>query len=364
MSKEKTLKKEKVNITRRPSQTFNFDEKIGEGYFSASYFLKAKHIAEQKRPKQWVTMQFFQKKQAILCGVDEAIALLQRFARNPEGLKIWALNDGDVISPFESVLIVEGFYEDFAYLEGIIDGILSRCTSIATNVRETLNAANGKPIIFMGDRNDYFTLQPTDGYAAYIGGATMQATDAMHQYQGGTGVGTMPHSLIQLFNGNLIQACEAYMQVYPNSPLTALVDYNNDVITDSLKVAKHFGEKLYAVRVDTSANMVDRYFLTHQETFGQEDLRGVNVPLIKQLRHQLDQAGFPWVKIVVSGGFNQQKVQHFEQQNAPVDYYGIGASLLKISIDFTGDCVRLNGKAQAKAGRRYRVNPRLSTVHF
>lgn len=364
MENQEISQKRKEYMTRLTNKTFNFDERIRAGYFSASYFLKARRIAEQIKPNQQVTMQFFQKHQAVLCGIDEVIALLHQFARNPEKLKIWALNDGDHISPFETVLVVEGGYEDFAYLEGIIDGILSRATSIATNTNDVVKVANGKPVIFMGDRNDYFSLQPTDGYAVFIGGATLQATEAMNEYIGGNAVGTMPHALIQLFGGDLIKACEAYLQVYPDTPLTALVDYNNDVITDSLKVAKHFGEKLYAVRVDTSANMVDNYFLTHQETFGQEDLRGVNVPLIKQLRSQLDQAGFPFVKIVVSGGFNQQKVRYFEQQNAPVDYYGIGASLLKVSIDFTGDCVRLNGIEQAKAGRRYRFNPRLSAVVF
>ncbi len=174
----------------------------------------------------------------------------------------------------------------------------------------------------------------------------------------------MPHALIQLFNGDLVQACEAYLTTYPEDNLIALVDYHNDVITDSLKVARHFGDKLYGVRVDTAANMVDQYFLRNQHEFGQDDLRGTNVRLIQRLREHLDAAGFKQVKIIVSGGFDADKIRRFEQQNAPVDSYGVGSSLLKVNIGFTGDCVLLNGVEQAKQGRRYSFNPRLSAVDF
>ena len=361
--KEFELKRQ-GKISRLTNRTFKFDTRIKEGWFSAVYFLKTTEIIKQKRPKQKVTMQFFQKKEAILCGVDEAIALIHTFANEPQHLKIWALNDGDKISPFETVLMIEGHYEDFGYLEGLIDGVLARRTSVATNVYNVVQAAGEKQVIFMGDRDDHFSQQAGDGYAAYIGGAAAQATHAMNEWWGRQGVGTMPHALIQLFNGDLVQACEAYLTTYPEDNLIALVDYHNDVITDSLKVARHFGDKLYGVRVDTAANKVDQYFLRNQHEFGQDDLRGTNVRLIQRLREHLDAAGFKQVKIIVSGGFDADKIRRFEQQNAPVDSYGVGSSLLKVNIGFTGDCVLLNGAEQAKQGRRYSFNPRLSAVDF
>ncbi len=48
----------------------------------------------------------------------------------------------------------------------------------------------------------------------------------------------------------------------------------------------------------------------------------------------------------------------------PVDIYGVGSSLLKMNIGFTGDNVELNGKPEAKAGRKYRPNPRLERVQL
>lgn len=355
-------------IKRLTNKTFKFDERVRDGWFSAVYFLKTREIVREFRPNNIVTMQFFQKEHAVLCGTDEVIALLHTFADEPEKLEIYSLKDGDKISPFETVLTITGPYQNFGYLEGIIDGILARRTSVATNVYNVVKAAalSGvqKPIIFMGDRDDHFMMQAGDGYAAFIGGSTAQATHAMNEWWGKQGMGTMPHALIQLFDGDVVAAAKAYHAKYPDDDLIVLVDYNNDCITDALKVAREFGDKLKAVRVDTSRTMIDQYFIRHPEVLGTFDPRGVNPPLIFALREALDREGFEHVKIVVSGGFNEQRIIEFEKQGVPVDMYGVGGSLLKVHIGFTGDNVLLNGKHQAKAGRRYRPNPRLEKVEY
>jgi nicotinate phosphoribosyltransferase len=353
-------------IKRLTNKTFKFDERIKDGWFSAVYFLKTREIVKKYCPDNIVTMQFFQKKHAVLCGTDEVIALVKTFADNPDDLEIYSLKDGDKISPFETVLTITGRYQDFGYLEGIIDGILARRTSVATNVYNVVKAAGisgkQKPVIFMGDRDDHYTQQAGDGYAAYIGGSTAQATHAMNEWWGKQGMGTMPHALIQLFNGDIVAATKAYHETFPDDDLIALVDYNNDVITDALKVARVFGDKLKGVRVDTSRTMIDKYFLRNQHLLGTFDPRGVNAELIFALRKALDDEGYHHVKIVVSGGFNEERILEFEKRGVPVDMYGVGSSLLKINIGFTGDNVMLNGKHQAKAGRRYRPNPRLEKV--
>lgn len=353
-------------INRLTNQTFKFDQRVGEGWFSAVYFLKSCEIAQKYKPDNVVTMQFFQKKEAVLCGTDEAIALIKTFAKDPEALDIYSLRDGDKISPYETVLTITGPYQNFGFLEGIIDGILARRTSVATNVYNVVKAARAsgiqKPVIFMGDRDDHFTQQAGDGYSAHIGGATAQATHAMNEWWGKEGMGTMPHALIQLFEGDVVAATRAYHESYPEDDLVALVDYNNNVVEDSLKLAHEFGDILKAVRLDTSQNMVDRYFFRHDDVLGKFDPRGVNPELVFALRDAFDSEGFEHVKIVVSGGFTMEKIKAFEELRVPVDMYGIGSSLLKINIGFTGDNVVLNGRPEAKSGRSYRPNPRLEKV--
>lgn len=373
INKEKNVMKEieqklSGDIKRLTNKTFKFDERIKEGWFSAVYFLKTKEIAENKLPNNYVTMQFFQKENAVLCGTDEAVALLHTFADNPETLEINSLKDGDKITPYETVLTISGSYQQFGYLEGIIDGILARRTSVATNVYNVVKAARTsgkqKPVIFMGDRDDHYTTQAGDGYAAFIGGSTAQATHAMNEWWGKEGMGTMPHALIQMFRGDTVAAARAYHELYPEDELAALVDYNNDVITDSLKVAREFGDKLKSVRLDTSRTLVDKYFLRNHHLLGTFDPRGVNPELLFALRRALDDDGFPQVKIMVSGGFTEDRITDFEKADVPVDMYGVGSSLLRLNIGFTGDLVLLNGSPEAKEGRRYRPNPRLEKVDY
>ncbi|WP_163539211.1 nicotinate phosphoribosyltransferase [Gracilibacillus sp. YIM 98692] len=361
-------KKLNGEIDRLTNKTFKFDKRIGEGWFSGVYFLKTKKIAEEKLPNNEITMQFFQKSYAVLCGTDEVIALVHTFADDPESLEIYALKDGDKISPNETVLTITGPYQSFGYLEGIIDGILSRRTSVATNVYNVVKAARisgkQKPIIFMGDRDDHYTQQAGDGYAAFIGGSTAQATHAMNEWWGKQGMGTMPHAMVQMFEGDIVAAAKAYHETYPDDDLTLLVDYNNDVIQDSLKVAREFGYTLKGVRLDTSKNMVDEFFLREPEIMGDFDPRGVNPTLIFALREALDREGFEHVQIIASGGFDEDKIKAFEQENFPVDMYGVGRNLLDNKIGFTGDNVLLNGKHEAKKGRKYQPNPRLKKVHY
>src|SRR5699024_1476531 len=127
---------------------------------------------------------------------------------------------------------------------------------------------------------------------------------------------------------------------------------------------RSLGTHLNAVRVDTSKTLVDKYFLRNQHLMGKFVIRGVNPELIFALRRALDDAGHDYVYIVASGGFTEEKISNFEEVNVPVETYGIGSSLLKLNIGFTGDKVLLNGTHSAKEGRKYWPNDRLEKVEY
>ena len=74
------------------------------------------------------------------------------------------------VKPWETLMTIEGDLADFAHLETIYLGILARQSRIATNVRRTVEAANGKPVLFFPARYDTWQTQECDGYAAKIGG--------------------------------------------------------------------------------------------------------------------------------------------------------------------------------------------------
>jgi nicotinate phosphoribosyltransferase len=89
---------------------------------------------------------------------------------------------------------------------------------------------------------------------------------------------------------------------------------------------------------------------------------GVTPVLVGKVRQALDAAGHHSVHIVVSGGFDAQKIRDFEKVGAEVDAYGVGSSLVQGANDFTADVVRVEGRDCAKAGRSFKPNPRLERV--
>jgi nicotinate phosphoribosyltransferase len=95
---------------------------------------------------------------------------------------------------------------------------------------------------------------------------------------------------------------------------------------------------------------------------GDFDPRGVNERLVWKVRGALDRDGFEQVRIVVSGGFDVEKIRRFEDAGVPVDAYGVGSSLIRGENDFTADIVMADGRDVAKVGRLYRPNDRLELV--
>ena len=363
MELEVTLK-EQGKISRLTNKTFQFEPKLGEGFYAANYFLKSREIVEKFAPNHIVTMQFFQRTDdAKVCGVDEAIALLHTFAKSPQNLDIYALNDGDIVQANEPVLKVTGRYEDFGFLESMIDGILARRTSVCTNVYWVMKELNGTDIFSMADRQDDYHTQIGDGYASYVAGIRKVSTDAQGLWWGGKGVGTMPHALIELCGGDIIKASDLYHKTYPNEQVTALIDYHNNVVHDSLMLARHLGKTLRAVRVDTSKSLIDHYF-DDKDTSG-FDPHGVCKELIFALRKALDDEGFKWVKIIVSSSFNKEKIREWVKLGVPVDTYGVGTSFVNnMTCGFTGDLVELDGKPEAKEGRKNIPSNRLKKVPY
>ncbi|EJX10844.1 nicotinate phosphoribosyltransferase, partial [gut metagenome] len=69
------------------------------------------------------------------------------------------------VEEWETVMTIEGDYADFAHLETLYLGALARQSRIATNVRNVVKAANGKPVLFFPARYDIYQTQESDGYA-------------------------------------------------------------------------------------------------------------------------------------------------------------------------------------------------------
>jgi nicotinate phosphoribosyltransferase len=345
-------------------------ERIRDGYYSDAYFNYTKQLLEHEGRDPRVTMQVFQRKDSILGGVDEAIAILKQCSgrRRPDGgwedgweaLEVRALREGDALSPWETVMTIEGPYSLFAHLETVYLGCLARRTLIMRNVAEVVRAAHGKPILFFPARHDHWLVQTGDGWAAHVAGAIGVSTDAQASWWGGRGVGTVPHGLIAAYGGDTVAAARAFAARYADEMnVTVLVDFVNDSVRTALDVAAALGPKLWGVRLDTSDRLADESLV---RLHGDAAPTGVAPELVRLVRAELDANGFPAVKVVASGGFDAPRIRAFETAGVPVDSYGVGSSLIRGANDFTADVVRVEGRDCAKVGRRYRPNPRLERV--
>jgi nicotinate phosphoribosyltransferase len=335
-------------------------EKIREGWYTDAYFNFTRRLLVEEGRHPHVTMQVFQKRASVLGGIDEAIAILKLCSGDWDALEVHALHEGDEIAPWETVLTIAGDYSLFAHLETVYLGSLARRTLIMRNVREVVEAAGDKAILFFPARHDHWMVQTGDGWAAHVAGAIGVSTDAQASWWGGLGVGTVPHGLIAAFGGDTVAAARAFADRFAHEMnVTVLVDFENDSVRTSLEVADALGDELWGVRLDTSERLVDRS-LWHG--MGDFTPTGVNPVLVERVRAALDDAGHERVRIVASGGFDARKIRHFEALGAPVDAYGVGSSLVRGQNDFTADVVTVDGRPCAKVGRRPNPNPRLERV--
>lgn len=226
-------------------------------------------------------------------------------------------------------------------------------------------------------------------YAASVGSARAKmvtgaigfvgsSSDATAGYFGKSeGLGTMPHALIG-YAGSTMRAAEMYDEQFPDEPLTVLVDYFGQEVTDSLAVCERFADRAargqVRVRLDThggryvegldmaaSYDVLDRLAPSAIRTYRSEtELRwlvgtGVSAAAIFHVREQLNQAGFEKVKIVASSGFDPHKCKLMASVRAPIDVVGTGSYLPDQWRETyaTADVISYNGVPRVKVGREF-----------
>ena len=231
-------------------------------------------------------------------------------------------------------------------------------------------------------------------YAASVGSAAAKreagavgfignATDATaHWFGNERGRGTMPHALIG-YAGSTVRAAEMFRETFPDEPMTVLIDYFGQEITDAIAVARRFPELAaageLALRCDTHggryiegldlnrsyevlASAAPRSIRGYRS---EGDLRhlvgtGVSAAAIWHLRHRLDEAGFPRVKIVASSGFSPAKCHMMAAAQAPIDVIGTGSYLPENWTETyaTADIVAYDDQPMVKMGREFLLDRR------
>jgi nicotinate phosphoribosyltransferase len=212
------------------------------------------------------------------------------------------------------------------------------------------------------------------GAVGFIGNAT-RATAPYFGLEDGKG--TMPHAFIG-YAGSTLRAAEMFDETFPEEPMTVLVDYFGQEISDALSCCRRFPRRVaeggLAVRLDTpggrfiegldppaSYAVLERHAPTAIRGYRSEsELRylvgpGVSAAALWYLRDALDRAGFDKVKIVASSGFGPAKCKLMAEADAPIDVVGTGSYLPGDWSETyaTADIVEYDGVPRVKVGREF-----------
>ncbi len=309
------------------------DSDIKQGRVSDVYFQHAVEVLRAKGIKRQVLAEVRASslpdryRWGVLAGVEEVAQLA---AGLPATVR--CMPEGSVFEANEPVLSIEGEYTEWGVYETALLGLLCQASGVATKAARCRLAAGNRALISFGAKRMHPALAPMIERNAYLGGCDGVAVIASADLLGIPASGTMPHALI-LVVGDAVKAFEMFDQVLPASvPRICLVDTLCDEKREAVAAAEALGPALEAVRLDTPGSR-----------------RGDMAAILREVRWELDLRGHRQVKLMVSGGLDEQSIVDL---NPYADGYGVGTAISNAAVvNFALDIVEIERKPFTKRGK-------------
>ena len=225
-------------------------------------------------------------------------------------LNIYSAKEGEIVFPNALSIRVEGSIIEAQLIETILLNIVNFESLIATKTARMVEIAGNSKILDFGLRRAQGLggIQASKGAA--IGG--IEGTSNVYaSFVHGTPVsGTMAHSWIQSFDSEL-EAFRKFAEYYPDTAVLLVDTYNTlkSGIVNTIIVAKELeakGHRLKGIRLDSG----DLAYLSSKS------------------REMLDEAGLDYVQIAASNQLDEYVIQSLQNQQAPIDLYGVGTRLV------------------------------------
>jgi nicotinate phosphoribosyltransferase len=247
---------------------------------------------------------------------------------------IYSSLEGDLVFPFRPVLQVEANIIEAQIIETLLLNILNYQTLVATKASRMRQASEGRSLIDFGLRR----AQGPGGYyasrAAFVGGfdGTSNVIAALDYNIPVSG--TMAHSFIESYDDEL-SAFIHFAEIQHNDCVLVVDTYDTlrSGLPNAITVAKKMeanGMRLTGIRLDS----------------------GDLAYLAKESRRRLDREGLNYVKIAVSNQLDEYIIKSLLEQQAPIDVFGVGTSLVTGHPDAALDGVYKlsfsNGKPRIK----------------
>ncbi|HGD2275099.1 TPA: nicotinate phosphoribosyltransferase [Streptococcus agalactiae] len=224
-------------------------------------------------------------------------------------LTVKSAKEGDLVFANEPLVQIEGPLAQCQLVETAILNIINYQTLVATKAARIRSVIEDEPLLEFGTRR----AQEMDAAiwgtrAAIIGGANATSNVRAGKIFNIPVSGTHAHALVQTY-GDDYQAFKAYAETHKDCVF--LVDTYDTLrvgVPNAIRVAKEMGEKInfLGVRLDSG----DLAYLS------------------KKVRQQLDDAGFPNVKIYASNDLDENTILNLKMQKAKIDVWGVGTKLI------------------------------------
>jgi nicotinate phosphoribosyltransferase len=228
--------------------------------------------------------------------------------------EIRAVPEGTVIFPDEPMLEVSGPVIEAQLLESALLNACHLQSVLASKAARMVLAAQGRDLAEFGLRRSHGTDAALKAArCSWIAGFGSTSDVLAARAYGIPVSGTMAHSFVTAFDDEL-EAFRAYARAFPDSAILLIDSYDTlEGARKAVTVARELagrGHALAGVRLDSG------------------DLLGVS----REVRRILDDAGFPRVRIVASGGLDEHDIAALVAAGAPVDSFGVGTRL-NVSAD-------------------------------
>lgn len=223
---------------------------------------------------------------------------------------ITSVSEGDIVFPGEPVLTVSGSLLSCQLIETLLLNILNFQSLIATKASRLRYACGNRKIIDFGMRRGQSTGVIAASRAAFIGGVDATSNVATGFQHNIPVSGTMAHSWVQSFDSEL-EAFRRYAEFYPDKCILLVDTYDTlksgmpNAIKVGLEMAKK-GHDLAGIRLDSGDPLL----------------------LSREARRLLDEAGLANVSIVVSDQLDEHMISSLVQNEAPIDFFGVGTRLI------------------------------------
>lgn len=247
---------------------------------------------------------------------------------------IYSTEEGDVVFPIRPVLQIEANIIEAQIIETLLLNILNFQTLIATKASRMRQASEKRVLIDFGLRR----AQGPGGYyasrASFIGGFDSTSNVRAGRDYGIPVSGTMAHSFVESYDDEL-SAFFHFAEVQPDDCVLVVDTYDTlkSGLPNAIRVAKKMeenGHRLNGIRLDS----------------------GDLAYLAKESRKRLDNEGLSYVKIAVSNQLDEYIIKSLLEQQAPIDVFGVGTSLVTGHPDAALDGVYklslANGKPRIK----------------